>query len=163
MCRLLAKAFGAPSTCIGSFGDAFLELPTGTFQFYAPATDASAVLQQLHKYLSGVLCIGSKGRECERQLAPLERAVYVDVDYDAVAQTLVSNAFWAEDAERPWDETITQRKKDDTNIEIGILGQQSPMEEESFTMAGFVYTIGESKNLGMYPPRLHTLPSFSPP
>jgi hypothetical protein len=142
ICSLLNDAFGLDASDCKSFEDSFVEIPGG-YQFYSPLASISA----LRSYVEKLLCAGSSDSDdCKSKVGPLESADYVDLKYDAISQTLVANTFWSR-PEKPWQESI-KSIKGHNNIEVGVLGNEKPMVEESLTLAGVLHVVAKDDKLG---------------
>lgn len=125
-----------------SFRESFTELPGG-YQFYSPLPSIAA----LPSYLAGLLCTGNPSSEdCKARVASIESADYVDIKYDAVSQTLTANVFWSQ-PQQPWQETV-RPMEGHGNIEVGVLGNEKPMDDESLTLAGVLHVVGKGDKLG---------------
>ena len=137
VCQLLEKVFGLDNC--QDFKSSFIEIP-GSYQFYSPLRSASTFVQYLQNHLSEK----DTGRRSEVQ--SLESAEYIDVTYDAIAQTLVLSSVHAPNQPK-WDgSSITNAKT--SGVELGVLGNITPMEEEGLTLAGFIAELGESDDFG---------------
>ncbi|KAI5795199.1 PIG-X [Geopyxis carbonaria] len=146
ICTLLNAAFSI-SEC-SSFEKSFVGIP-GTHQFYHPLSHISSFRSYLEKLLCSV-----NTEKCKTRLGRLETADYVDLKYDAVSQTFVASAFWSRPKE-PWRGTL-KSLENDPKIEVGVLGHEKPMAEESFTLSGFLHVVGTDDKLE---PVVFTFPS----
>jgi len=135
---LLNSAFGIKD-CKG-LEESFTQVPGG-YQFYSPLDTIAA----FGPYLNGLLC-SPNNQDCKARTGSIDSADYIDIKFDAVSQTLVANTFWSQPKE-PWQETIrtTQGHK---NIEVGVLGNERPMDDESLTLGGFLHVVGVDNKLG---------------
>ncbi|PWW76670.1 PIG-X-domain-containing protein [Tuber magnatum] len=133
ICQLLEKVFGV-NGC-QDFKSSFIEIPGG-YQFYSPLRSASTFVRYLQNHLSERDTV----RRSEAQ--SLENAEYIDVTYDGIAQTLVLSSVHSPNHSK-WDgSSITKAKT--SGVELGVLGNIAPMEEEGLTLAGFIAELGES-------------------
>lgn len=137
ICPAINKAFGI-SEC-KSVATSFSEIP-GAHQFYSPTTSVSP----FHSYLKELVCRSSE--KCESRLQHLQSADYVDINYDAISQSLVVAAFTSKQTE-PWQLTLQSLEVD--KVEVGVLGLENPVAPESFTLSGFLHVVGVDKKLGM--------------
>jgi len=137
ICQLLEKVFGI-NNCWG-FKSSFIEI-SGGYQFYSPLRSASTFVQYLQNHLS------EKDTVRRSEVQSLESAEYIDVTYDAIAQTLVLSSVHAPNQSK-WDgSSITNAKT--SGVELGVFGNITPMEEEGLTLAGFITELGESDDFG---------------
>ncbi|KAG0637236.1 PIG family protein [Tuber brumale] len=133
ICQLLEKVFGV-NDC-RDLKSSFIEIPGG-YQFYSPLRSASAFVRYLQNHLP------EKDIVRRSEVHSLESAEYIDVTYDAIAQTLVLSSIHAPNCPK-WDgSSITNATTSD--VELGVLGNIAPMEEEGLTLAGFIAELGES-------------------
>ena len=77
----------------------------------------------------------------------MKRANFIDMRYDAMSQTLVISSFYAP-GEGRWNSTSISKDKV-SGVEVGVLGNLEPIEEEGLMLAGFIVELGESKDLGI--------------
>jgi len=137
VCQLLEKVFGI-NNC-QDFKSSFIEIP-GSYQFYSPLRSASTFVQYLQNHLP------EKDTVRRSEVQSLGSAEYIDVTYDAIAQTLVLSSVHAPNQPK-WDgSSITNAKT--SGVELGVLGNITPMEEEGLTLAGFIAELGESDDFG---------------
>ena len=86
---------------------------------------------------------------CGLRAASLKSADYLDVDYDAISQSLVLSAFWHSPPQAEvWDERITNSQTS-TKVEVGVLANEKPTEPEELSLAGFLAIVGEDRKLSM--------------
>lgn len=80
----------------------------------------------------------------------LHSADYLDIDFDAISQSLVVTAF----RQKPpppgtWSASI-ERIGGSGKTEIGILANEDTVEPERISLGGFLTTLGESAQLGIH-------------
>ncbi|CUS08202.1 unnamed protein product [Tuber aestivum] len=136
ICQLLEKVFGV-NGC-RDFRSSFIEIP-GSFQFYSPLRSASTFVGYLQNHLS------EEDTVRRSEVQSLESAEYIDVTYDAISQTLVLSSVHAPKHPK-WDGSSIVSAKT-SGVEVGVLGNIIPMEEEGLTLAGFIAELGESNGL----------------
>jgi len=141
ICDLVNTAFGS-NDCDG-FAESFIPISgvEGAYQFYTPLKSIGA----LAGFVEGHLCTGVKGKDCA---TGIESADYLDLKWDSISQTLVVNRFWSRPGE-PRRETVAGDDRKRRNIEVGVLGNDKPMAEESLTLGGVLHVVGRDDKLGM--------------
>ncbi|KAF8543553.1 PIG-X [Trichophaea hybrida] len=132
ICNLLNNAFGVKNC--KSLEESFIQVPGG-YQFYSPLASIAA----FRSYLDSLICSPNE-KDCKTRTGSIDSADYIDIKFDAVSQILVANTFWSQ-PEKPWRETVrpTEGYK---NIEVGVLGNEKPMDVESLTLGGFLHVVG---------------------
>ncbi|RPA98648.1 PIG-X-domain-containing protein [Choiromyces venosus 120613-1] len=133
ICQLLEKAFGV-NDC-RNFKLSFIGIPR-SYQFYSPLRSASTFVQYLQNHLS------EKDTVRRSEVKSLESAEYIDVTYNGIAQTLVLSSVHAPNQSK-WDGSSIANAKT-SGVELGVLGNITPLAEEGFTLAGFIAELGES-------------------
>lgn len=123
-------------TCHG-LKESFIELP-GAYQFYHPLKS----IAHFRQYLQDKVC-PLKDEECRGRFTALDDADYIDMKYDIISQSFVGSAFYAE-SEKSENIRLT-RKTADQRVEVGVLGANPPMAEESITLSGSIHVIGDEK------------------
>ena len=105
-------------------------------------------MTDLATYLQQKLCLETE-ESCRLRAASLKSADYLDVDYDAISQSLVLCAFWhCPPRAEVWDERITNSQAS-TKVEVGVLANEKPTEPEEISLAGFLSIVGEDRKLSM--------------
>jgi len=61
---------------------------------------------------------------------------------------LVVNLYWSRPDEQR-RETVAVDAREQRNIEVGVLGNDKPMAEESLTLGGVLHVVGRDDKLGM--------------
>ncbi|KAI9721459.1 MAG: hypothetical protein M1812_002221 [Candelaria pacifica] len=163
-CPLLKTIFGGELKCT-SPKETFTRDPllserfshSSTFQYYQILPS----LANLVTYLQQHACMQSD-QLCISRVSRLQKASYVDVDFDAISQAVVLKAF----SDRPistkgvWNETMKIVSAND-RVEIGILANEKPLESEELNLGGFLTVVGEdekpSPTLFAFPSRHHPL------
>jgi hypothetical protein len=98
-------------------------------------------------YLQQKVCLG-KGAECTDRVESLRDVSYLDIDYDAVAHTVIFNAHWPQSPE-PQVIHINAHKPND-KVEVGVLSSERPIGPEDLALGGFLTVIGEDRKPGKW-------------
>lgn len=99
-------------------------------------------LAELKSYMQQKICSASDP-SCYAKAATLRSVDYLDIDYDAISQSLVLSVFRHTSPDSGiWDETL-QKVEGSANIEVGILANEKPTEPEQLSLGGFLTVIGE--------------------
>lgn len=99
-------------------------------------------LAELKSYVQQKICSASD-LSCHAKAVALHSADYLDIDYDAISQSLVLSVFrHASPSSGIWDETL-RKVVGSANIEVGILANEKPTEPERLSLGGFLTVIGE--------------------
>ena len=105
-------------------------------------------MTDLATYLQHKVC-PETDESCRLRAASLNSTDYLDVDYDAISQSLVLSAFWHSPPQAGvWDERITNSQAS-TKVEVGVLANEKPTEPEELSLAGFLAIVGEDRKLSM--------------
>lgn len=117
-------------------------------------------LVDLTSYIQQKICPASDPA-CSAKTATIHSADYVDIDYDAISQSLVLSVFrHASPGPGIWDETL-QKSGSSANIEVGVLANEKPIEPEHLSLGGFLTVIGEDGKPSKYlSSPLHSLPKL---
>ena len=107
-------------------------------QYHAPLPS----LKDLETYIRQKICPKSDNA-CNSRTESLRQAAYLDVDYDAISQSLVLTAFYAS-SETPggWSERIPKIDPA-AKLEVGILAPETPRQPEELSLGGFLINVGE--------------------
>lgn len=80
---------------------------------------------------------------CKTRASILTFADYVDLDYDAISQSVILSAFWhASPNFGTWDEFFDIRERL-VKLEVGILANEKPSGPEELSLGGFLSVLGE--------------------
>ena len=80
---------------------------------------------------------------CLEKAASLKTSDYLDIDYDAISQTLVLTIFHhTSPASSTWSEQIFPLANK-SRTEIGVLASEKAVEPEEVTLSGFLAVLGE--------------------
>lgn len=91
-----------------------------------------------------------KDESCRLRAASIKSADYLDIDYDAISQSLVLSAFWhSPPLAEAWDERIDNSQAS-IKVEVGVLANEKPTEPEELSLAGFLAVVGEDRKPSMY-------------
>lgn len=136
-------------TCHG-LKESFVELP-GAHQFYHPLK----TITHFRRYLQDKVC-GVHDDGCRDRFVKIDAADYVDLKYDVISQTLVGSGFFETVKEGEEGLEIVRKvsgegeAEEKERIEVGVLGLNEPMDEESVTLAGSIHVVGEEKMSKFY-------------
>lgn len=100
-------------------------------------------LKDLITYIQLKIC-PPHDEECLDKASSLSAVDYLDIDYEAISQSLVLSAFRHEP---PYPGTWTakfQKSGESAKIEVGVLASEKSAEPEELSLGGFLTTIGES-------------------
>lgn len=129
---------------------------SATYQLYKPL----ASLDQLIMYLSATIC-RTYDTECRAQLALLRTAGSLDVDYDAISNSLRIAAYWDW---ATWNATLRRKSTSDA-LEVGILNSEKADEPEEISLSGLLTVVGEDSKpkstMFSFPSRHHATPGGS--
>ncbi|KZF19180.1 PIG-X-domain-containing protein [Xylona heveae TC161] len=167
LCPALKRAFSSDLKC-DSVENAFSNIPVLSDRFSSsPAKQYYHVLPSLDHfitYFQASLCPASDSA-CNEQAASLSSADYFDIDVDAISNTVILSAYWAHgpDTDGTWNTRIQTTHADD-RVEVGILSNELPTEEEELSLSGFLIVIGQDSKpspvLFSFPSRHHHVPSL---
>ena len=105
-------------------------------------------MTDLATYLHQKICLGNV-EPCGVRAASVESADYLDIDFDAISQSLVLSAFWhSPPLVEVWDERIDNGQAS-VKVEVGVLANEKPTEPEELSLAGFLAVVGEDRKLSM--------------
>jgi len=118
------------------------------FQYYQPI-DPEQGLQDFVEFVGGYACEDDNDDKCFQKLNVLQKATYMDIDFDAISHAVVVTAFWAAGpSHKPWPRaTIAPFRVDDTT-EIGILNNEKAEEPEEIALGGSLTIIGQDEKPG---------------
>lgn len=107
-------------------------------------------LNNLVVYVKEKLC-SKGGTSCQEDALRLAHADHLDVDYDAVSQTLTVSAYFegavgvsGEKQREGWNESISDYAAS-VPTEIGILNIQKATQPEETSLGGFLITLDKDK------------------
>ncbi|KAI4123681.1 MAG: hypothetical protein LQ347_006059, partial [Umbilicaria vellea] len=167
LCPLLQKIFGLHLKC-STPQDTFTGLPMVSERFATSSAfqyhQLLPSLAELKSYVQQKICSASD-LSCHAKAVALHSADYLDIDYDAISQSLVLSVFrHASPSSGIWDETL-RKVVGSANIEVGILANEKPTEPERLSLGGFLTVIGEdtkpTPTLFSFPSRHHLSPQDS--
>ena len=99
-------------------------------------------LKELTIYVKEKVC-PSFGEVCYKKAATLSSADYLDIDFDAISQSLTINMFWHEYHNGGlWNERISA-SSENSKVEIGVLTNENPIEPGELKLGGYLTTLGE--------------------
>ena len=95
------------------------------------------------------LC-GEDQYPCRLRAHDLNWADYIDIDYDAVSNAFTIRAFWANSRAEDlmWYETHLKGTDPSDTLEVGVLMNEIPDEEEELRYSGFLTQVGNDKEPG---------------
>ena len=99
-------------------------------------------------YVQQKICPKSD-KVCAGRAALLRSATYLDVDFDAISQSLVLTAFYSSSPDFDgWTEKIS-RLDYSAKVEVGVLAPESPQQPEELSLGGFLLVLGEDLKASM--------------
>ncbi|MCJ1466049.1 protease B nonderepressible form [Pseudocyphellaria aurata] len=129
-------------------------------QFYAPVP----ALKDLITYIQLKIC-PTNDEVCAGKALNLNAVDYLDIDYDAISQSLVLSAFRCEPPTPGTWNAKFQKLGYSAKIEVGVLASERATEPEELSLGGFLTTIGESDKPKptrfSFPSRHHDSPQSS--
>ena len=136
----LQKALTRPSITSERFAS------SASLQYHESLPD----LNNLVVYVKEKLC--PKGEtSCQKDALRLAHADHLDIDYDAVSQTLTISAYFegavsdlGEKQREGWDESIGDYAAS-VPTEIGILSMQQATQPDEVSLGGFLVTLDKDK------------------
>jgi len=156
LCPILCKIFGAQINCTLP-EDVFTNIPLLSERFASSAAfqyhEILPTLSNLVVYIQEKIC-SKRDEACYLAAFYLGFADYLDVDYDAISQSVTFTAFHHEPPPlaigKPrdaWDEPI-DAKRSQMKIEVGILASEKATRAEELSLGGFLFTLGENTKPG---------------
>lgn len=108
--------------------------------------DLGPSLKDLVTYIQLKICTPSD-ELCIAKASSLSAVDYLDIDYDAISQSLTLTTFQHK-APPPgaWTEKI-QKRGISAKTEVGVLASEKAIEPEQLSLGGFLATVGESTKL----------------
>lgn len=89
------------------------------------------------------------GEECYQKSAELLTANYLDVDFDALSQSLTLRMFHDRNSStHGWTRAISNPWKD-SRVEVGVLASEKSTEPESLSLGGLLTILGEDEKPSM--------------
>lgn len=99
-------------------------------------------------YLLEKICPGLH-ETCKHKADALRSADYIDIDYDAISQSLVLSAFWnIPPLSGVWNEQV-DTIEGSVQVEVGVLANEKPTQPEELSLGGFLAVIGEDSKTSM--------------
>ncbi len=144
-------------------------MPASLSRFGSPSAlhcyDLVPSLKDFILYIAQSICPESNV-QCLRRADHLQEVDYLDIDYDAVSQSLTLTAFHqAAPVSRSWSEELTPYNYS-TRTEVGVLSAQKATDPEELALEGILLVLGEDRSPSMPFPVLCgvrlTVPSRAP-
>ncbi|KAF2430467.1 PIG-X-domain-containing protein [Tothia fuscella] len=174
LCSLIQKLFGSYLKCVSTenilinFWSAFTTPPniSGRFshsasrQYFQPLESTD----NLVAYIGQTTC-SEHNYECKLRVHDLLTADYIDGDYDSISHAVNLRAYWSQShlTDKLWWET--HHIPANGSLEVGVLINETPDEEEELRYSGFLTQVGDddkpSPTLFSFPARHHPLPQSS--
>ena len=109
------------------------------FQYYTSSHNLKGFVDSAqHTY-----CKGSFEADCHAEIATFASAQSLDIDYDAISQTLVLRLLWTKAPESSgWTATFEYANKKD-RVEVGVLASQHANQPEEISLGGFLTVLRE--------------------
>lgn len=174
LCQLLKDVFSASLKC--SSPNTSFSRPHLTSERFASAASLQYYtllpsLQNAVGWLEENVC-PSSDVDCRHNVALLNVASYVDLDYDALSHALILTAFWSKPPPVLVDPVGERTANDGWNLvidaspsdrnELGILRSVPATEPSHLQMEGFLTVVGEDDHakptMFTFPSRHHALP-----
>ena len=109
------------------------------FQYYASLYTLKVFVDSAqHQF-----CKGSFTADCQAEAASLASAQSLDVDYDAISQTLVLRVLWAKAPGSSGWTAKFERANGKDRVEVGVLANQHANRPEETSLGGFLIVLGE--------------------
>jgi hypothetical protein len=150
LCSLLRQTFGQRLKC-DSVETAFTSPPLQSVQSASPASKQYFYyinsLQDFSIWIQKNVC-GEDGIPCRLRARDLEKASSIDIDFDAMSQSMTLKTIWT----RPngddgkWYETLSKGKNAGDTLEVGVLMNEPPEEEETLRYSGFITQVGKDRS-----------------
>lgn len=109
------------------------------------------VLPSLHDFVSYIqqdVCPRADTR-CSKGANRLQRADYLDIDYDAISRNLVLTSFHHKPPDpHGWDGHIKSHSNS-SNTEVGLLTNEQAITPEELSLGGYLTVIGEDQKPSM--------------
>lgn len=100
-------------------------------------------------YIQQKIC-SQAGSACYTEANALQYDDYLDIDYDAISQSLVLGVFQHQHPHRIlWNGTLP-RIPGDAKVEVGVLAYEKPTKPEEISLGGFLTVIGEDSEPSRY-------------
>jgi PIG-X / PBN1 len=152
LCTLLKDFFGQRLKC-GSVDSAFTTPPILSGRFASTASRQYFYylpsLSELSLYIQKTIC-GEDGIPCRMRADDLQQADVFDIDYDALSQSLTLKAIWTKGNgdDGKWYETHLKGSGTSDTLEVGVLINEPPLEEEELRYSGFLTQVGKDSTPG---------------
>ena len=107
-------------------------------------------VHELATYVQQKIC-PQYGEACLSRTEGLDRADYIDIDFDTISQSLTISTFHkgAPDLSDGWSEHI-HNYRGGAKVEVGVLSNEQPIEPEELSLSGDLIVLGEDEKLGMH-------------
>ncbi|KAL8944436.1 MAG: hypothetical protein Q9216_000487 [Gyalolechia sp. 2 TL-2023] len=141
---------------VKSHADKFISTPTVTSRFTTSSAfqcyEALPSLKTLVLYIQRRIC-PKADTHCFKRANRLQRADYLDIDYDAVSRILVLTSFRHKPPEpEGWEEYI-ESYRNSPSTEVGLLSNEQAVAPEELSLGGSLTIVGEDQTPSM--PALH--------
>ena len=83
--------------------------------------------------------------QCLADAVSLNLAQCLDIDYDAISQSLVLRVFWSQPPNPLGWTAEFRRLKTRHRLEVGVLANEKPRRPEEVSMGGFLTVLGEDQ------------------
>ena len=93
-------------------------------------------------YVQQKICAGTDS-QCQENAISLNLAQSLDVDYDAISQSVVLRVLWPHPPEASGWTVEFHRLNAKNRIEVGVLANEKPKQVEEVSMGGFLTVLGE--------------------
>jgi hypothetical protein len=147
LCSLLKESFGQRLKC-DSVDSAFTTPPVLSSRFASTASRHfyyyMPSLSDLSTFIQRTIC-GEDGIPCRLRASDLQKADVFDIDFDAISQSLTVKAIWTKpnSDDGKWYETHLKGSGTSDTLEVGVLMNEAPEEEEELRYSGFLTKVGK--------------------
>lgn len=129
---------------------------TASWQYFSPGMQGAE--KMIGTWVLGKACPNEKGEDgrCWGKFKRLEEAIYVDLDFDAIAQTATITGVWspfssngrANGEVEPIGRVIRKYRESD-RVEVGALQVEESEDDEELALGGFLTVLGEDEKPGL--------------
>lgn len=99
-------------------------------------------------YIQQKICPKSS-QECMAKAKLLDSADYLDIDFDALSQSILLTAFHSSSPKSSgWTQKISKLGRL-TKVEVGILAPKIPKQPEELSLGGFLTVLGDDLKASM--------------
>jgi hypothetical protein len=158
LCQLIKDTFGGQGNIGGATGSTGIKCESVEEAFSTPNVlserFASSAARQFYSFLPSLQNLSmwfqqhacGENVNCMLQAFGMQQADGFDLDFDAVSQTTSIKVVWSRaNGESGWDETLTKGTKKTDTLEVGVLMNETPEEDEELRYSGWSTKVGQDK------------------